>query len=119
MHIYSFERLNVWQEAINLVEIVYKLVKMFPQDEKFGFVSQMKRASVSVASNLAEGTSRKTNKDQAHFSTMAFSSLMELLNQIIIANRLGFLSESDYHLLRDKISKVSNMINALRKAQLK
>ena len=119
MYQYSFEKLNVWKESIEIVEMVYMLTKDFPSEEKFGMISQMKRCSVSVASNLAEGTSRKTKKDQAHFSTMAYSSLMELLNQVIISNKLNFIKVDDYNLLREKITKVANMINALRNAQLR
>ncbi len=78
----------------------------------------MKRASVSIASNIAEGTSRGTNKDKAHFTTIAFSSTMEILCQIIISKRLAFISENECFTLRKKIFKISNMLNALRKAQL-
>lgn len=94
------------------------ITKKFPSEEKFGLTNQLKRASISVASNLAEGTSRKTNKDKAHFSTMAFSSLMEVLNQIIIAKELNFIEESEYETLRSEIEKVSNKLNALSKSQL-
>ena len=67
MYQHSFEKLNVWQDSIDLVELIYNTVKTFPNDEKFGLVSQMKRCSVSISSNLAEGTSRITKKDKAHF----------------------------------------------------
>ncbi|WP_229720465.1 four helix bundle protein [Winogradskyella helgolandensis] len=73
MYQHSFEKLNVWQDSIDLVELIYNTVGTFPEDEKFGLVSQMKRCSVSISSNLAEGTSRITNKDKARFSTIAFS----------------------------------------------
>ena len=66
-------------------------------------VSQLRRASVSIASNLAEGTSRQTNKDKANFTTMAFSSLMEVLNQVIISKELNFISEEDYDKVRVEI----------------
>ena len=69
--------------------------------------------------NLAEGTARNTNKDKAHFTTLAFSSLMEVLNQLIISKELNFISEDVYIKLREDIGKISNMLNALRKAQLK
>ena len=67
MYQHSFEKLNVWQDSIDLVELIYKNVITFPDDEKFGLSSQMKRCSVSISSNLAEGTSRITNKDKARF----------------------------------------------------
>jgi len=78
----------------------------------------MRRCAISISSNLAEGTSRTTAKDKAHFSTMAFSSTMELLCQVAISKRLKFIIETDYLLLREKILKVSNMINSLKKSQL-
>ncbi|WP_248723152.1 four helix bundle protein [Seonamhaeicola sp. ML3] len=118
MKVYSFENLKVWKESIELVKCIYNMTNNFAPEEKFGLVSQLRRASVSISSNLAEGTSRKSNKDKAHFTTIAFSSSMEVLNQIIISKELGYISEKDYILVRSKIEKITNMLNALRKAQL-
>jgi len=118
MYLYSFEKLEVWKESIKLVTLIYSTTKDFPKEERFGLVSQLRRATISVASNLAEGTSRSTNKDKAHFTTMAFSSLMEVLNQLIISEKLNFISEDTIKELRKHISKISNMLNALRKAQI-
>ncbi|WP_422104248.1 four helix bundle protein [Winogradskyella sp.] len=118
MKIYSFEKLDVWQESIALVKIIYSLTESFPIDEKFGLTSQLKRATVSISSNLAEGTSRATPKDKAYFTTISFSSVMEVLNQLIISKDLGFISENDYILARNKIEKITNMLNALRNYQL-
>jgi len=115
---FSFEKLNVWIDSKELVKLIYLTTRNFPPEEKFGLTNQLRRASVSVASNLAEGTSRITNKDKAHFSTMAFSSLMEVLNQIIISKELNFIEEKDYQIIRIEIEKISNKLNALRKAQL-
>ena len=81
MHIYSFEKLEVWKLAKDLCVYIYKLTSKFPPEEKFGLVSQMRRASVSIASNTAEGSSRVSPKDQSHFYTVAFSSTIELLNK--------------------------------------
>lgn len=72
-----------------MVEEIYRVTKEFPRDERFGLTNQMRRCAVSVASNLAEGTSRMTKKDKAHFTTISFSSLMELLNQTIISKELA------------------------------
>lgn len=118
MRTYSFEKLEVWKDSIELVKSIYLLTTNFPKEEKFGLISQLRRCSVSVSSNLAEGTSRLTNKDKAHFTTLAFSSSMELLNQLIISKELNFLDEKEYVILRAKIEKITNMLNALRKAQL-
>ncbi len=115
---FSFEKLNVWVDSKELVKLIYLTTNKFPSEEKFGLTNQLRRASISVASNLAEGTSRNTNKDKAHFSTMAFSSLMEVLNQIIIAKELNFIEEIDYQAIRTETEKISNKLNALRKSQL-
>lgn len=118
MHIYSFEKLKVWQESIQLAIKTYKTTNLFPREEKFGLTSQMRRRSVSVSSNLAEGTARLTNKDKAHFMTIAYSSAIELLNQAIISKELNFISETAYLDMRKDIESVTNKINALRKSFL-
>ncbi len=115
---FSFEKLNVWLDSKELIKLIYTITKDFPSEEKFGLTNQIRRASVSIASNLAEGTSRNTNKDKAHFTTLSFSSLMEVLNQIIIARELNYIEENNYQLLRSEIEKISNMLNALRNSQL-
>jgi len=115
---FSFEKLNVWIDSKELVKLIYSVTKDFPSEEKFGLTNQLRRASISVASNLAEGTSRKTSKDKAHFTTLSFSSLMEVLNQIIIAKELNFLNEDNYKIIRTEIEKISNKLNALRNTQL-
>ena len=119
MYQFSFEKLQVWKESINLVKLIYGLTNDFPKSEKYGLISQLRRASVSISSNLAEGTSRSSNKDKAYFTTIAYSSSMEVLNQIIISNELNYISKNDTEEIRKEISKISNMLNALRKAQLK
>jgi four helix bundle protein len=115
---FSFEKLEVWKCSVDLSKTIYQLTTNFPENEKYGMVSQLRRASVSIASNLAEGTSRQTNKDKAHYTTMAFSSLMEVLNQLIISKELNFISEENYDKVRVEIGKISRMLNALRKAQI-
>ena len=118
METYSFEKLNVWRESVDLVTSVYKVTKDSPKEEKFGLISQIRRASVSIPSNLAEGTSRKTKKNQARFTVISFSSAMEVLNQIIISRELNYISENDYIFVREKIEKIANMLNSLRNSQL-
>lgn len=103
MYVFSFEKLKVWQEAIDFSVEVYNISKSFPDDEKFGITSQLKRAANSISSNIAEGTSRITKKDKAHFSTIAFSSTMESLNHIILSKKLDFINDEVYHELRNRI----------------
>ena len=115
---YSFEKLEVWKDSVECVKYIYNVTKQFPDEEKFGLVSQLPRASISISSNLSEGTSRIINKDKAHFTTLAFSSAMEVLNQLIISKELEFITENDYLKLREQLSKITNTLNSLRKAQL-
>jgi four helix bundle protein len=118
MFIYSFEKLEVWQLSRKLTVTVYAISRSFPKDEQYGLSNQLRRSVLSVSSNIAEGTSRSSGKDKAHFSVIAFSSLMETLNQLIIANDLGYISSENLVELRIKINEIANKLNALRKAQL-
>lgn len=117
MKSYSFEKLLCWQHAKQLALWVYSLTQLFPADEKFGLVSQMRRAAISIASNIAEGTSRATKKDQAHFSTIAYSSTIELLNQLILCNELNFIKNEHYEEGREMIEKQTFLISKLRQSQ--
>lgn len=118
MFSYSFEKLGAWQQARLMVVKVYRLTKNYPSEEKYGFVNQMRRAAVSVCSNLAEGSSRKTAKDQALFYNISFSSLMELLNQLIISVDLGWLQNETFLEIRGEIENIAYKINALRNSRL-
>lgn len=117
-HKYSFENLDVWKIARDFVVRLYRITNNFPDCEKFGIILQIRRAAVSVASNVAEGSSRTTNKDQAHFAQIAYGSMMEIVCQLIISKELGYLSQNDYDLLRTKAEEITNKLNALRKYQL-
>ena len=114
---YSFEKLEVWQLSRKLVKTTYEVTDLFPEKEKFGIINQMRRSSVSVSSNIAEGSSRTTMKDQARFTVIAFSSLIELLNQYILSNDLGFITDEKITEIRLSIEELSNKLNALRKYQ--
>lgn len=118
MRLFSFEKLDVWKLSIKLTKLVYRLTKAFPDDEKFGLTSQIRRASVSIASNLAEGSSRISRKEQARFSEISYGSLHEVLNQLIIANELDYISEKELDNLRPLIEEIANKINSLRNYQL-
>ncbi|MFD0989812.1 four helix bundle protein [Mariniflexile jejuense] len=118
MYIYSFEKLEVWIEAKKLSKDIYSVTSKFSLDEKFGLTSQLKRASISICSNIAEGSARKSNKDKAHFTTIAFSSAVEVLNQIIITYELDFINKKEYVSLREQIESITNKLNALRNYQI-
>lgn len=118
MYTYSFEKLEVWIEAKSLAKEIYKLTNNFPKEEKFGLTSQLRRATVSICSNIAEGSARKTNKDKAHFTTIGFSSAVEVLNQLILIYELNFITEDTYLKLRKNIESITNKLNALRNHQI-
>jgi four helix bundle protein len=117
-YVFPFEKLKAWQASRTLVLAVYRLSEQFPGHEQFGLASQIKRAAVSVASNLAEGTSRSSLKDQAHFSQLAFSSLMEVVCQVTLAADLGYVADEDMGSVRGEIASLAHGINALRRSQL-
>ena len=117
MKTYSFEKLESWQNARRLSVWIYKATKNFPDNERFGLISQMRRAAISIASNLAEGISRILSKEQSHFSTVSYSSTIELLNDLIISNDLSLLSDEMYIEGREKIEKQTVLIANLRKSQ--
>ena len=119
MRIFSFEKLIAWQKGRELVLLIYKTTKKFPKEETFGLSSQMRRCSISITSNLAEGSRRKSFKDKARFSEIAYSSPLELLNQVILSNDFEYIDEINYLSLREKIAEVNMLIDGLYKSQIK
>ena len=117
-HTFAFEKLEVWKKSKELVKQVYSLTRSFPEEEKFGLISQIRRSAVSVVANIAEGSGRKSSKDQARFTTTSYSSLIELLNHLIISFEIEFIDESSYLDCRRRITDISFMLSALRNAQL-
>jgi len=93
---FGFEKLNVWQKARELSIFVYKKTKRFPDNERFGLISQMRHCVISISSNIAEGTSRHSNKDKARFTKITYSPALELLNPSTLTKDLEFLSEESY-----------------------
>ena len=118
MREYGFEKLSVWQNSRSLVKQIYCLTKELPSEERFCIGSQMQRAIVSVSSNIAEGASRSSKKEQGHFYQTAYASLMEVLCQLILCLDLEYIMESEYSNIRESIEKISYQINQLRKATL-
>jgi len=115
---YGFEKLSAWQNSRSLVKHIYCLTKELPPEERFCSGSQMQRAAVSVSSNIAEGASRSSKKEQGHFYQTAYASLMEVLCQLILCLDLEYINKSEYSNIRESIGKVSYQINQLRKAAL-
>lgn len=112
--VYSFEKLDTWQDARKFVSWIYEISLKFPLNEQYGITSQIKRASISIVSNLAEGSGRKSPKDQAYFYQVAFSSAIEVLNLLIIASDVGFLAIEIMKEGRSQLEKITYKINALR-----
>jgi four helix bundle protein len=118
MYVFSFEKLDVWQNSREFVLTIYKLTNNFPSSEIYGITSQIKRSSSSIATNIAEATSRNTNKDKAHFLSISYSSATETLNHLIISKDLNYIAEEEYLLCREKLEKICNQINSLKKYYL-
>jgi four helix bundle protein len=116
---FTFERLEVWQDARKLVIGIYESTRDFPKAELYGMTSQLNRAAVSVANNLAEGTSRASMKDQAHFSNQAYSSLMETVSDLIISTDLGFIQNGKADILINQAHDPAVRIHNLRESQLR
>ena len=118
MYVYSFEKLDVWIEAKEFTKTIYKLTSGFPDSEKYILVSQLRRAATSICSNIAEGSARNSYKDKTHFTVMAFSSAVEVLNQIIISFELDFITEKQYQDSRILLESITNKLNGLRNFQI-
>lgn len=114
--IQSFKDLTVWQRSRQLVVGVYKATKLFPSEEQFGLSSQIRRASVSIASNIAEGFSRQTVKDKINFYHMSLGSCTEVQNQVILAADLGFISNEISGKLEAQTIEIHKMLNGLIKS---
>lgn len=111
----SYRDLRVWQQSIDLVESTYRVTKTFPDTERYGLVAQVRRAAVSVASNIAEGHARSTG-DYVRHLFISSGSLAEMETQFIVSRRLGFLSDSDTEDLLQSCDQIGRMLGAIRKS---
>ena len=116
---YSFETLQAWQEAKKLVVSVYRLLDHFPKFENYALCDQIRRAIVSVPSNLAEGSGRTSLREQIHFIEIAYGSLMEAYNQLIIATDLNYIDNQSLENLKPDIDTVAKLLNGLRSSFVK
>jgi four helix bundle protein len=115
----TFKDLKVWQKAHQLVLEIYQTTKNFPTEEKFGLTNQVRRASVSVASNIVEGFKRRGKNDSLHFYTIAEGSLEEVKYQTLLAKDLDYIPEKIYEVLILKIEEVGKMLCGFKKAVIK
>ena len=111
---HNFKELIVWQKARNLVKDIYHSSRSFPEEEKFGLVSQMRRAAVSIPSNIAEGAGRGSNKEFVRFLDIACGSAFELETQLILCLDLDFLPEAEFRNLEVKVQEIQRMIFSLK-----
>lgn len=109
----SYRDLEVWQKAIDLVVAIYRTTTLFPQEERYGIVSQLRRAAVSLPSNIAEGQGRKSSGEFRRFLYTALGSLMELETQLIIADRLGYLRDGTSEDFQRRTGELGRMLNGL------
>jgi len=115
---FGFEKLEVWQKAIELSDRTYAFTRAFPADERFGLTSQMRRSAVSVASNIAEGSGRASTNEFVRFIEIAYASLMELVTQSAIATRQTFLRTEDHEEIYQRAEQVAKMRSGLKSSLL-
>jgi four helix bundle protein len=114
MNKYSYKNLNVYQDAKSLVVDVYKVLKLFPAEEKYALCDQIRRAVISITSNIAEGMNRMSDKEKAHFIGVAYASMMEVDSQLEVSVELGYLTPELYNTLEEKIDCIARQLSALR-----
>lgn len=115
---FNFEKLEVWQKAIDFADLVYSETRAFPTEERFGLTNQLRRAAVSISSNLAEGCSRSSKNDFARFAEIAAGSVFEAVSQAFIARRQSFWSEDRFLQIYTDAEELSRMLSGLRKSLL-
>ena len=113
---FNFEKLGVWRKAIDFADLVYNQTRQFPSDERFGITNQMRRAAVSISSNIAEGASRLSQTDYARFIEIATGSVFEVVSQAFVGRRQEFLSEEGFRLLHAAADEIGRMLSGLRKS---
>ena len=114
MNEYSYQTLNVYKEAKTLVVDVYKLLKQYPAEERYALCDQIRRAAISITSNIAEGMSRYSDKEKVHFLEIAYASMMEVESQLDISVDLEYITKEQFVALADSINTVGKQLSALR-----
>jgi len=113
---HNYKELEVWKKSVDLAVNIYSLSMQFPSEEKFGLISQTRRCSVSVASNIAEGAGRNSPKEFNNFLGYSNGSCCELETQMIIAEKVGLINKADFDLINDQIQRISKMLFNLKKS---
>ena len=115
---FNFEKLDVWQKAIDFADLIYNETRAFPVEERFGLTNQLRRAAVSVSSNIAEGSSRSSKTDFARFTDIAAGSVFEVVSQAFVVRRQNFVSEDQFRRIYAAAEELSRMLSGLRKSLL-
>jgi len=116
---FNFEKLDVRQKAIVFADFIYSKTRDFPSEERFGLTNQMRRAGISVSSNIAEGSSRMSQADFARFLEIGTGSVFEVVSQSFVARRQEFLSQQSFRSIYESAEELSRMLRGLRKSLLK
>lgn len=111
----SYENLKIWQESIEIAIQIYFITKKFPKDEIFGIISQIRRAAVSISSNIAEGSGRNTKKEFSRFIDISIGSLNEVENLLIISLKLNYIFKKDFDVLVEKIKRLGILLGGFKK----
>ena len=115
---FRFEKLEVWRESIAYAKMIYAVTKNFPPDERFGLTNQLRRSAVSISANIAEGTSRTTDKDFARYIEIAYGSLMETVSEATLAQQQTMMTSDQFGELRQQADKLARMLSGLRASLL-
>ena len=115
MEVFGYRKLIAYQKAKEVVKRTYKLLKKFPAEERYAMCDQLRRASVSITSNIAEGVNRYSVKDKSHFIEMSYGSLMEVSSQFEIAEDLGYITVEDRMSMDQLIEEVARLLSGLQK----
>jgi len=113
---FNFEKLDVWHKAIDFANRVYTVTKQFPDDEKFGITSQLRRAAVSITANISEGSGRSSKKDFQHFISIAYGSTNEVMSLLIISQRQNYINNNEFKELKDELVIIARMLSGLSKS---
>lgn len=114
METFNFQKLRVYQESRKMVKNIYLLLRKYPQNEQYAICDQMRRSAVSIPSNIAEGMSRSSKKEQIHFLEISYGSLMELFCQLEISKDINYINEEDFILLEKEILVIAKQLSGLR-----
>ncbi|MDD5184482.1 MAG: four helix bundle protein [Paludibacter sp.] len=107
---HNFKKLSVWIKSVDFVTEIYKVTNTFPSNERFGLVSQLQRAAVSVPTNISEGSAKSSNKDFARFLEISLGSTFELETELLVSLNLSYIEQGQYNLLQEKLAELQKMI---------